>query len=111
MANAIVFHDKKCALEKGDYFLSFPYVCPEPVLVKCSFLYINGAKSGVLPHLDRAVIKPSASYGSRSRVFESVKVSREVCNKVSRQSFQTLLSIGDDDANDDSVLLKGYLLR
>jgi hypothetical protein len=28
-----------------------------------------------------------------------------------RQSFQTLLSIGDDDANDDSVLLKGYLLR
>jgi hypothetical protein len=27
--------------------LSFPYVCPEPVLVKCSFLYINGAKSGV----------------------------------------------------------------
>jgi hypothetical protein len=27
-------------------FLSFPYVCPEPVLVKCSFLYINGSKSG-----------------------------------------------------------------
>ena len=25
-------------------FLSFPYVCPEPVLVKCSVLYINGAK-------------------------------------------------------------------
>jgi hypothetical protein len=25
-------------------FLSFLYVCPEPVLVKCSFLYINGAK-------------------------------------------------------------------
>ena len=25
-------------------FLSFPYVCPEPVLIKCSFLYINGAK-------------------------------------------------------------------
>ena len=28
-------------------FLSFPSVCPEPVLVKCSFLHINGAKSGV----------------------------------------------------------------
>ena len=24
--------------------LSFPYVCPEPVLVKSSFLYINGSK-------------------------------------------------------------------
>jgi hypothetical protein len=23
---------------------SFPYVCPEPVLVKSSFLYINGSK-------------------------------------------------------------------
>jgi hypothetical protein len=28
-------------------FLSFPYVCPEPVLVNRSFLYINGSKSGV----------------------------------------------------------------
>ena len=27
--------------------LSFPYVCPEPVLVKRSFLYINGAKGRV----------------------------------------------------------------
>jgi hypothetical protein len=26
-------------------FLSFAYVCPEPVLVKSSFLYINGQKS------------------------------------------------------------------
>jgi len=25
-------------------FLSFPYVCPEPVLAKSSFLYINGSK-------------------------------------------------------------------
>jgi hypothetical protein len=25
----------------------FPYVCPEPVLVKSCILYINGAKSGV----------------------------------------------------------------
>jgi hypothetical protein len=29
------------------FFECFPYVCPEPVLVKCSFLYINGSKSGV----------------------------------------------------------------
>jgi hypothetical protein len=25
-------------------FLSFPYVCPEPVLAKCSFLYTNGSQ-------------------------------------------------------------------
>ena len=24
--------------------MRFPYVCPEPVLAKCSFLYINGSK-------------------------------------------------------------------
>eukprot|EP01046_Picozoa_sp_COSAG06_P050357 COSAG06_NODE_7958_length_2322_cov_105.541610_3_plen_136_part_00 len=34
-------------------FLSFPYVCPEPVSAKCSFLYINGAKSGVFRTLCR----------------------------------------------------------
>eukprot|EP01046_Picozoa_sp_COSAG06_P020396 COSAG06_NODE_1490_length_9281_cov_6.074820_4_plen_121_part_00 len=31
-------------VRKTAFFLSFPYVCPEPVLAKCSFLYINGAK-------------------------------------------------------------------
>ena len=36
-----------CVCTKRHSFLSFPYVCPEPVWVKCSFLYINGAKSGV----------------------------------------------------------------
>jgi hypothetical protein len=30
--------------KNGIFFLSFPYVCPEPVLVKCSFSYINGSK-------------------------------------------------------------------
>jgi hypothetical protein len=35
-------------LRKTPLFLSLPYVCPEPVLVKRSFLYINGAESGVL---------------------------------------------------------------
>ena len=33
------------------FFLNFPYVCPEPVMVKCSFLYIHTndiAKSGVV---------------------------------------------------------------
>jgi hypothetical protein len=27
------------------FFLNFPYVCPEPVMVKCSFLYTNGSKT------------------------------------------------------------------
>jgi hypothetical protein len=36
--------DHADSVRKTAFFLSFPYVCPEPVLVKCSFLYINGAK-------------------------------------------------------------------
>jgi hypothetical protein len=32
------------AATKRSLFECFPYVCPEPVLVKSSFLYINGAK-------------------------------------------------------------------
>ena len=31
-------------LRKNGPFLSFAYVCLEPVLVKCSFIYINGSK-------------------------------------------------------------------
>jgi hypothetical protein len=31
-------------VRKPYLFLSFPYVCPEPVLVKSSILYINGSK-------------------------------------------------------------------
>jgi hypothetical protein len=40
--------------EKNVLFLSFSYVCPEPVLVKCSFLYINGAKSTIFSPLQDA---------------------------------------------------------
>ena len=36
-----------CSCEKRHSCLSFPCVCPEPVLVKRSFLYITGATSGV----------------------------------------------------------------
>jgi len=35
-------------LRKHHLFLSFPYVCPEPVLAKCSFLYINGCLHAML---------------------------------------------------------------
>ena len=34
--------------EEKRSFFEFSYVCPEPVLVKCSFVYINGSKR---PHL------------------------------------------------------------
>jgi hypothetical protein len=30
--------------KNGPFFECFPYVCSEPVLVKCSFLYRNGSK-------------------------------------------------------------------
>ena len=30
--------------ENGIVMKWFPYVCPEPVLVKCSHFYINGSK-------------------------------------------------------------------
>jgi hypothetical protein len=33
-----------CLRENGPFLVSFPYVCPEPVLVKCSFSYIYGSK-------------------------------------------------------------------
>ena len=38
----------RCECENRHSFWSFPYVCPEPILVKRCILYINGiAKSGV----------------------------------------------------------------
>jgi hypothetical protein len=32
----------------ASFFECFPYVCPEPVLAKSSFIYINGAKMSFL---------------------------------------------------------------
>jgi hypothetical protein len=66
--------------EKRHSFLSFPYVCPEPVLVKCSFLYINGTKSGVFRTVDphAAMALSPANTRTRSSVLdenhESVKI-------------------------------------
>ena len=44
--DAPALRDRRIAAEvrKTASFLSFPCVCPEPVLAKCSFLYINGSK-------------------------------------------------------------------
>ena len=36
--------EKEPEYKKRSFFECFPYVCPEPVLVKCSFLCINGSK-------------------------------------------------------------------
>jgi hypothetical protein len=41
---------------KNGPFLSLPYVCPEPVLVKCSVLCMNGSKRGVFTHLHILVL-------------------------------------------------------
>ena len=43
-----IWHERlEQACEKRHSFLNFSYVCPEPVLVKCSFCYKNGSNSGV----------------------------------------------------------------
>jgi hypothetical protein len=46
--------------EKRHSFLSFSYVCPEPVLVKCSFSYINGSKRPCLLTMPPIVVKDNA---------------------------------------------------
>jgi hypothetical protein len=38
------YRAKAAAVRKTASFECFPYVCPEPVLAKCSFLYIDGSK-------------------------------------------------------------------
>eukprot|EP01046_Picozoa_sp_COSAG06_P012922 COSAG06_NODE_772_length_12432_cov_119.880159_5_plen_125_part_00 len=42
--------------EKALFFLNFSYVCPEPVLVKPSFLYQDDAKKGRFCHLPHFLI-------------------------------------------------------
>ena len=39
--------NRSAAARKRHLFWSFSYVCPEPVLVKCSFLVLKRPKSGV----------------------------------------------------------------
>ena len=44
----------------------FPYVCPEPVLVKWSFLYINGSKKPFLPATE------SCSYDAKPETVDAI---------------------------------------
>jgi hypothetical protein len=44
LVDAILWVGYPGQVRKTASFLEFPYVCPEPVLAKCSFLYINGSK-------------------------------------------------------------------
>jgi hypothetical protein len=39
-------------VRENGLFLSFPYVCPEPVLVKYSFIYTNGSKGPFLTQVE-----------------------------------------------------------
>jgi hypothetical protein len=63
---------------KTAFFLSFPYVCPEPVLAKRSFLYINGAKmpfsAGILTFCYTAMM-PHYNFNIRILVDENWCVS------------------------------------
>jgi hypothetical protein len=54
-----------CTEEKRTFFWSFPYVCPEPVLVKCSFFYIDGSKRR------RALYKRMHAHAIRRQLQES----------------------------------------
>jgi hypothetical protein len=56
--------------KNGSPFLSCPYVCPEPVLAKCSHLYIHGSKR---PFLLTAIAHPKPSIHPRISAVEIVK--------------------------------------
>ena len=47
VATEICISPRGLSCRNASFFECFPYVCPEPVLVKRSFLYINGAKGRV----------------------------------------------------------------
>ena len=44
MCNVQMGRCRESGAENGIFFECFPHVCPEPVLAKSSFLYINGSK-------------------------------------------------------------------
>jgi hypothetical protein len=49
--------------------LSFPYVCPEPVLASSSFLYINGSK---VPFFAGAELKSPICQASLIKLLEQL---------------------------------------
>jgi hypothetical protein len=54
----------ECTVRNATLFWSFPYVCPEPVLAKSSFLYINGAKMA-FSYLYKSSVRSVSSTWSR----------------------------------------------
>eukprot|EP00327_Prymnesium_parvum_P004165 CAMPEP_0182848768 /NCGR_PEP_ID=MMETSP0006_2-20121128/29178_1 /TAXON_ID=97485 /ORGANISM="Prymnesium parvum, Strain Texoma1" /LENGTH=149 /DNA_ID=CAMNT_0024979211 /DNA_START=1123 /DNA_END=1573 /DNA_ORIENTATION=- len=69
-------------------------------LFNTNWMELRGqARSEESAQYDRTVWCPSASYGVRSRTFESVNVSREVYLIVSRHSCHTRSSIGEVEEN------------
>jgi hypothetical protein len=65
--------------ETRPLLLGFPYVCPEPVLVKRSFIYINGSKRPFLL-TDRYELALEVESGVRrdgiARAFDTVTPAR-----------------------------------
>ena len=79
-------------------FLSFPYVCPEPVLVKSSFLYINGSKSAVFSPVQTHI---TVIYACMMRV----------CNTNHRWCFEFRLGASRACLGKPSILLRRKKLR
>ena len=65
-ARAVCVHipEEPVLLRKNGLFLSFPYVCPEPVLVK---IYKWHLKKTVFTHLHPAVERPPCPHAQRRR--------------------------------------------
>jgi hypothetical protein len=66
---------------KNGPFLSFPYVCPEPVLVKRSFLYINGSKGPILDQTNRDVWPHLNKQRPTAGASQQFNLARRACSK------------------------------
>jgi hypothetical protein len=84
---------------QDDFFECFPYVCPEPVLVKCSFLYINGSKT---PFFGRTMDDKKLDIAARWEHIEAVRAEtlevervqqREKEHRALRKTHRRLLTI------------------
>jgi hypothetical protein len=78
---------------KNGFFSSFPYVCPEPVLAKCSFLYINGAQMPFFAGEDggRLSLLAREELGARRAADWRVDEVVRGCRAAARQQLRGLL--------------------
>jgi hypothetical protein len=97
-------------VRKRSLFLSFPYVCPEPVLVNCSFyIYTNGSKK-IVAHTPRIffifgaavglVVRDKRHHGEREKEAEA-----------QHQVHRTVRGEEDGDQHEEQLIDQEYLLR